>query len=182
MASQEPIYCYLTDDGLAGDGTNHIAAVNGVVTPVPFWRGPSSDMWAIHRLIVMVEDNAVLTAAGYGGVGALANGVSVQVIQGNQSTGTEVIDLLDGTTISSLIDWGTHCYDVSEHTFGSGNNFFVVRWTFSNAGRPVILDSRLGEKLVVTVNDDLSTLVNHHVMIQGHEIYTADHQINTWGS
>jgi hypothetical protein len=180
--SKEPIFRHLTDDGLAGDGTNFLANVNGSVTPVPFWYGPAStERTAVHRLIVEIEDNATITADNYGGVSALTNGITVKVIQGNESTGVVVTDLLDGDPIKNHVNWAAHCYDVTEHTYGSGNNFVVVRWTFAKSGRPLILDGRINEKLVVTVNDDLSTLVDHQFQIQGHTIGEDGHQLESWG-
>jgi hypothetical protein len=182
MASQEPIYRYLTDDGLVGDGTNHLSNVNGSVTSVPFYVGPSSNMWAVHRMIVMIEDNATFTADNYGGVSTLTNGVKMEIREGDAKTGKLVTDLMDGEKVHSLVQWADHCYDMTEHTFGSGNNFAVVRWTFSNAGRPLVLDSRLNEKLVMLIDDDLSALVAHEAIIQGHEIFTPGEQLNTWGA
>lgn len=181
MALQEPIFQHLTDDGLVGDGTNHLSNVNGSSTPVPYWCAPSEHMWAIHRLIVTIEDNATITADNYGGVAALTNGVSLKIMQGHQTTGETVLDLMDGDDVKTHVGWAEHCYDVTEHTYGSGNNFVVVRWTFATAGRPLILRSRLNQKLVMTISDDLSTLVTHQAQVQGHEIFGTEYQPNSWG-
>lgn len=182
MSSQQSIYRHLTDDGLKGDDSNDMANVNGAVTPVPFWYGPTEGIVTVHRMIVTIEDNAVLAADNYGGLSALTNGLQVRVMEGNQTTGNVELDLLDGGSIKSHLGWAEHCYDLTEHVFGAGNNFIVVRWTFSNAGRPLILNSVHQDKLVVTVNDDLSTLVAHHFQIQGHVINQIDHQLNSWGA
>jgi hypothetical protein len=56
---------------------------------------------------------------------------------------------------------------MSEHTFGSGNNFAVVRWTFERAGQPLRLYGDNSDVLVMTVNDDLTGLVKHDFHIQG---------------
>lgn len=182
MTVREPIYVHLTDDGLAGDGSNHDAAVDGSSTAVPLWRGPTEKLWAIHRLIVTIEDNAVLAADNYGGLAALTNGISVKIMSGHHTTGILVLDLLDGDPIKSHVGWAEHCYDMQEHVFGSGNNFVVVRWTFAFAGRPLILDSFDNEKLVITISDNLSTLVAHQFQIQGHVIDGIHEQLNTWGT
>jgi hypothetical protein len=164
-----PIYRHLTDDGLVADGSNQSANVNGVVTAVPFYAGPADGkVWRIHRMVVVVEDDATFTAVKYGGVATLANGITVKKMK-NGPTGTEVLDLLDNTTISGLIGWGHYCYDVQEHTFGSGSNFALVRWTFAKSGEPLLLNGANGDVLVVQINDDLSTLVDHTFMIQGVE-------------
>jgi hypothetical protein len=179
--SVEPIYDFLTDDGLTADGTNENANVNGAVTAVPFYRGPpTGEIWAIHRMIVEIEDNATFTADNYGGVSTLTNGVELEVREG--TTGALILDVLDSEDITSIADWAAHCYDMTEHTFGSGNNFAVARFTFANAGRPIVLDGDRGEVLIARVNDDLSGLVNHKFMIQGHQIPEHNSQLKTWGA
>jgi hypothetical protein len=102
-------------------------------------------------------------------------------VSGHQTTGKVILDLMDGSNVKSVVGWAEHCYDITEHSFGSGNNFVVVRWTFEHAGRPLILDSFNDEKLVVTINDDLSSLVHHEFQIQGHVIDDVGDQLNTWG-
>lgn len=181
MAAQEPIYRHLTDDGLVGDGSNHIANVNGSVTPVPFWIGPPADeMWAIYRMVVTIEDNANITADSYGGISELTNGVSLKIIEGNQTTGKVLVDLMDGDNVKNVVGWAEHTYDMAEHSFGSGNNFVVARWTFAHAGRPLILDGADLDKLVVYINDDLTTLVHHEFQVQGHRIDGIGSHLNTW--
>lgn len=162
-----PIFRYLTDDGLV-DGVSN-ANVNGVVTEVPFYAGPANGkVWRIWRMLVTVEDNATFTAGTYGGVATLTNGCRLDVLAPGP-TGASKLDLLDGNTISSLVDWATYCYDMTNHSFGSGNNFAVVRWTFANSGQPLKLIGANGDKLVFVVDDDLSTLVGHRLFIQGIE-------------
>lgn len=175
------IFRHLTDDGLLGDGTNFSANVNGSVTAVPFYAGPSGEEnWAIHRLLVTIEDNATIAADNYGGISSLTNGMTVKMMRGHPTTGAVLHDLLDGDPIKDHIGWAEHCYDVTEHTYGAGNNFVVVRWTFARAGRPVILTGHKNDKLVITVNDDLSTLVRHQFHIQAHS-YVDDDHVTTWG-
>jgi hypothetical protein len=163
------IFRHLTDDGLVGDGTNQAANVNGASTAVKLWSGPADGkIWHIERMIILVEDNAVFNAQNYGGVATLANGVTVQRKSGG-ATGTVEQDLLDGTTVKSGVGWAAHCYDYTYHQHGSGDNFFVVRWTFGKSGKPLKLDGGNTDVLVATINDDLSTLVAHHFIIQGVE-------------
>ncbi len=182
MIVQEAVYRHLTDNGLIADGTNQIGAVNGSVTPVALWGGPLKKKWAIHRLIVVLEDNAVLNADNYGGLSALTNGLQVRMIAGDEVTGEIALDLLGGSTIKNHVDWAAHAYDLQEHVFGSGNNFVAVRWTFSHGGRPLLLDSFQNDKLVVTINDDLSSLVLHEFIIQGHIFDEISEHLITWGT
>lgn len=177
-----PVFRYLTDDGLMADGTNENAAIDGSITPVQFFAGPLKDKWSIHRMILIIEDNAVITADNYGGLAELTSGITVKVVEGNAVTGQVIVDLLDGSPIKNHVGWAAHTFDMKDQTFGSGNNFVAVRWTFSHGGRPLVLDSFRNEKLVVTINDNLSTLVSHQFQIQGHEMKQEGDHLVTWGT
>lgn len=50
--------------------------------------------------------------------------------------------------------------------FSSGDDFFVVRWTFANSGNPLVL--RPGYSLRVNLNDNLSALTAQHFQVQGY--------------
>jgi hypothetical protein len=168
------IYRHLTDDGLVSDGTNMNANVDGG-TPVPFYAGPPAGKdWLINRMLVMIKDNAVLTADNYGGIDVLTagNGVTLKVRQG--PTGPEVLDLTDNHPIKSNAEWGAFCYDISHVSFGSGDNYVLVRWTFGKSGAPLRLSSVRSEKLVLLVQDNLTGLTGHHFVIQGLEVNTGD--------
>jgi hypothetical protein len=181
VATREPVYRHLTDDNLPGDGSNYSMNVNGVITPKKFYIQPASGFLAIFRLIITIEDNAVITADGYGGISTLANGVTLQICGGGPN-GPVILDLLDGDPIQSVIDLGEHSYDIAEHTFGAGNNFVLARWTFAKAGRPLVLDANVGDALVATVNDDLTALVKHQFHVQGHNFaHVGDHDVS-WGT
>jgi hypothetical protein len=180
VASQEPVYRHLTDDNLPGDGSNFSMNVDGSSVAKRFYIQPASEILALYRIIIVIEDNAVITADGYGGESTLTNGIDLAIKSGGP-TGTVELDLLDGDPIKSVIDLGEHSYDVSEHTFGAGNNFVLARWTFSKAGRPLILQARNNEALVLTINDDLTGLVKHQAHVQGHKFrHVGDHLV-TWG-
>jgi hypothetical protein len=163
------VYRHLTDDGLVADDTNSNANVNGAVTAVPFYAGPpAGKVWDIHRMLVLIEDDAVITADNYGGISALANGCTLKIHRDGPS-GPEVLDLMDNHAATNNASWGHFCYDITNHSFGSGSNFVVVRWTFAKAGEPLRLVGANDDKLVLLVQDDLSTLVEHTFIIQGLE-------------
>jgi len=164
----------LTDDGLVGDGSNMNANVDGS-TPVPFYAGPPAGKdWLIWRMLVMIKDNANITADNYGGIDILTagNGVTLKVREG--PTGKEILDLTDNHAIKSNAEWGVFCYDIAPHTFGSGDNYVLVRWTFAKAGEPLRLSSVRSEKLVLLVQDNLAALTGHHFFIEGQEVNTGD--------
>jgi hypothetical protein len=164
------VFRHLTDDGLVGDGSNQVANRNGAVTAVPFYAGPAAGkVWDIYRMLVTIEDNAVFTAANYGGVSTLTNGVTLQICRNGAEGLPEVLDLMDGGAATGLVSWADFCYDMTTHTFGSGNNFAVARWTFAKAGEPLRLVGANGDVLQALIQDDLTGLVGHQFFIQGIE-------------
>lgn len=169
----QPFFCHLTDDGLLSDGTNHLADVDGSVTPVPFFRGPTTGYWKVARLIVVISDTGGLGAEEYGNISTLTNGVTVKIHQGGV-TGPVELDLMDGDAVRSSVDWSRYCYDVTDHTFGSGDNFIAVRWTFNNTGGPLLLSAHSNDVLVATIQDNLVGLVKHTFMLQGKQVAELD--------
>lgn len=154
-----PIFRFLDTVG-NGTGTKN-ANVNGVVTPVPFKIvPPAGARYRLHRMMVKISDDAVVSAEKYGGIAALANGIEVEV-----DLDGDTIDLLDGVPITGNADWGKVCYDTHVVDYGAGNNIILVRWTFAKSGAPLSLTS--SDEFRVTVNDDLTGLVEHYFQVQG---------------
>ena len=150
-----------------GDGTGSTnAAVDGSTTPVVF-KYTATKRQCINRLIVGIEDNSNITADGYGGLSQLSNGITGGLYN---SGGTDYGIWASGLAVHSVAEWGFLCYDVAEHTYGSGNNFVVVRWTFSNSGSPIYMN--VGDEFRIYINDNLSGLVAHSFHIQGLDGWT----------
>ena len=148
---------------VTGDGTGITdMRVNGSVTPVVAKFSPTKPC-EIHRMIVHIEDAGNLVAGTYGAEAALTNGVTMT--QTDDSNPTIVNTLTGQNGIKTNSDWGHVCYDVRYNTFGSGNNFVTVRWTFAKSGIPLKLES--GDSLNVNINDNLEGLISHHFLIQG---------------
>ena len=156
---------YLTDDGLAPDGTNESMVVS---TATDFYRGPAEGkVWYIERALFYIED-ATATLSTYGGISALTNGCGFKVRSGGVN-GQEELDLLDGHPIKKNGDFGAVCYDVAINGPGSGNNMVLVRWTFGKAGAPLKLQGAKNQVLVWEINDSMTGLVEAHVVILGLE-------------
>jgi hypothetical protein len=149
------------------DGASRDANVDGSVTPVEFvYENNEFKTVELERMLVYVEDNGTFDSDKYGNGLVLTTGVGVAI-----KTAADVIrlDLLDGEPIKTIGEWAAMCYDVDHQDYGVGNEYAAVRWTFARAGKPLRI--RRGERLVVTINDDLSTLVAHWFQVQGH--YTS---------
>ena len=150
-----------------GDGTGTKNAVgNYSITPETFYiQPPSREEYHINRMLVYVEDTGNFSADNYGALASpLSVGIDVRVADDNGA----VYDLTDGLFVKSNSEWGRHCFDVEYISFGTGNNFMHVRWSFFRAGPPVLIRGDSNERLEVVLNDDLSGLADHRFMVQGY--------------
>jgi hypothetical protein len=142
------------------------AAVDGT-TPKVFSLSPDQvglSYLRISRMLVFIEFGVgSFTSSDYGDISTLANGVRVNYTKGG------IVYNLDGTVgITSNAGWARCCYDQIDHSHGTGNQFIVARWTFTEAGdekKPIVL--RGSDTIDVTIQDNLSTLVNHNFFVQG---------------
>lgn len=163
-----PNNCFYRYLDTNGDGTGDIdASVDGSSTPVEFYIQPESGKTLfINRMIVYLRcGRAAFSADAYGDISALANGVNIDIRKVSDDT---IINHLDGEIgICTNSCWGALCYDAEPDNYGTGDRSIRVRWSFFKAGRPLHLSDQ--EKLVVTINDNLSTLVAHKFMVQGWE-------------
>jgi hypothetical protein len=157
-AKATAIYKWLRETGGSRD-----AAVNGSSTPEVFeWVAPE-DQALISRLIVSYVDTGTFDAALYGNGIILTNGIKVEVIEADDT----VLDLLDAEPIKSNGDWQSLSYDFAYNDIGTGDNVATIRWTFSRAGRPLVLHA--GDRFRVTIQDDLTGLTSHYFQIQGYQ-------------
>jgi hypothetical protein len=123
------------------------------------------DRYVLHRIIVYLRDTGSIDAAGFGAGSALTNGILLRVIDGNASPETVLLDLTDGAPIRINGHWSRHCYDTQVATWGTGDEILSARWTFAKAGSPLVLEP--GHKLVATMRDNLSVLVEFTLAVQG---------------
>ncbi len=152
-----PFYRYLDTNG-DGTGTKN-AVLDGSVTPQTI-KYTATAFVVIYRMLILIGDSTAPAAGNYGDVATLTNGIDVEV----EMNGTTV-DLLDGISIKSNLDWARQCYDVGLSSYGTGTNFITVRWTFERAGVPIPMYP--GDDLTVTINDDLTGLTDHYFQLQG---------------
>jgi hypothetical protein len=81
---------------------------------------------------------------------------------------TTIDDLTEGFPIKSNGDWAGLCYDAdvkSWRTGGAGDEFLVVRYTFTRMGGPITLAS--DDQLAIDFSDDFTGLIKHTFMFQG---------------
>ena len=118
----------------------------------------------IHRMIVSIEDTAGFSSSKYGDLAALTAGIGMEVTGDNRAT----LDLVDNEPIKTNADWAHNCYDADLKTWGAGDEVLVVRWTFAKYGVPLRLIGDSNDAFEVVLNDNLTGLIGHHFMLQGH--------------
>lgn len=153
---------HLRDDGTTSGAVD--MNVDGSSTPVPYWFPvPTGKIALIRKMIVQVGDTGPLDADDFGGLAALTNGIHIKVLDSGDNT---VLDLLDGGSINSNSEWAEYLYDTRIDGYGAGDDFVSMEWDFSD-----FLDGGLhlheGEKLVLTVRDNLTTLSNFEAIVKG---------------
>lgn len=131
-------------------------------------RPPDGETWNIARLIISVTDSGSFDSGAYGNGITLTNGITLRV-----SNDDGIVYNMTPDPIITTVDWSEYCYDGRVDSFGTGNNAFFARWTFRNAGLFLQLDSRRNERLELVVNDDLTGLIQHRFLVQGHVYRTT---------
>lgn len=141
---------------------NRNANVNGSAEPAIFEYTAPEDHVDISRLIVTIVDEGKFQTAYYGNRISLTNGIKVEIVDNGN-----LLDLLDGETIKTNVGWASLCHDFTYFDIGIGNNMATMRWTFAKAKYPLILFK--GQTFRVTIQDDLTGLVEHFFQIQGYQ-------------
>lgn len=149
-----------------GDGSGNKNA-NGdySVTPQEFFFQPVREV-ALERIIISIEGSMGMRADAYGpGMDALINGWELLAMNKDQLVQQ---NFTDGVPIRTNASLGRFCFDIDMKTWGIGapEEMLVARFTFSRMGQPLLL--RAGERISITLNDDLSHLIDHMFVVQGY--------------
>lgn len=159
-----PLFRFLDTNG-DGTGTKNVIGDYDATPTTFFITPPVGGTYHLHRMIIQLEDNAVVwNAEHYGGAQtALVNGFYLEV---SSSVPSRDIDLMDGGVINANGDYGRYCYDVNLTDFGIGNYFFDIRWSFDKSGAPLVLKGGQ-DTLKIDFTDDFTSLVSHTFVVQG---------------
>jgi hypothetical protein len=121
-------------------------------------------VYQVNRMIVWIEDGANLVDDKYGSDIVLNNGIEVKVLN---DAGVKT-DLTHGDPIKTNVEWARYCYDVWAVSVGfAARKMASVRWTFGQAGAPITLNGRDGDRLAIILHDNFSGLVKHKFQAQG---------------
>lgn len=154
--TQTPFFRYLDT---AGNGTGTKIAT-GTYTSTRFYlQPPTANVYAVQRLIVSIEDSAVITPSLYGSV-TITNGVVIRRV-----SGSTVITLTDGVTLSNNLGWRRLC-DVEQTNITGVTNQLQAVCDFSI---PIRLNGDQSERLEVLLQDDFSGLDGHYFVAEGYK-------------
>ena len=150
-----------------GDGTgDDNAAQNYAITPATFRIIPAAnEVIILEQLLVHISDNSSFAPTGYGGRAALGNGY--QIIATMPNMNAENL-LANGDVIKhndDFLHWGPGALDLIKFTGGADSSVGAYRAV--NFGVDFVLDGSQGHKIEITLNDDFSTLVDHHFIVHG---------------
>ena len=156
---------YLDTDG---DGTGTYNAIGDYSSAKEeFYIQPKTgQVLQLNRIMITIEDGGSIDSGGYGNNSSpLTNGIRAIVRQPD----VDDIVLTAQVNVKRTADWNSLCYDGNVADFGSGNSFYVSRWTFTKDGDPIILSEN--DKFIIELNDDFSgsgqALVGHRFLIKG---------------
>ena len=160
---QNAIFQYLSTGG-DGTGTTSTNA-DGDPTPVEFSiEPPAGETYLLSRMNVEVIDANFNNANLYGAI-TLANGMSIQVVNGAGA----VLKDFTPINIKRSHDWVLLAGVDSVVIGGATSDALKVRWTFKNGYDFLMLNGDNGEKLVLTVSDDMTGLDDQLMMMQGYK-------------
>lgn len=173
-----------------GDGTGDMnmnkdySSSEGVYTVMP---GEGETLFP-NRFLIQIQDTGAFDVEKYGNGVELDAGI--RITAGTVPPGTDPTLGVERTTLTphpvhNNGDWGLYCFDIQVHTFGTGDEMLLARWTLGKAvppGFPEIYGRTAhwprpmpyGSAIQIRLNDDLRGLVNHRVLMQGMKIIRTE--------
>lgn len=142
--------------------------VNGSVTSVHYYISPpAGTVWDITRVIFSMGDDTAGDEADFGGIAdGLTNGIVLRKTDGDYN------NIFNAKTNG---DFGIRNFDFeyTAATVPQGIYGFKSRRTFAGQnknGVTIRLDGDTGDKIEVIVQDDLTSLAEFKVVVQGHVV------------
>ena len=135
----------------AAAGPSIEANVDGSVTPVTFDLAPADpDIYRIERLRLTIVATTAVGLSGFGNLAVLGQGLLLQVLN---TDNVEIFDVLAGVPIQSGFD--LHELGTVETVALGTEHMLIAEIVLAS---PIRLEAGFGEKLRLTVRDNLSTL------------------------
>ena len=146
-----------------GDESGDISAKGNYATATDiFIQPPSSQAYEIARLHVFIQSAGVIASGKYGDIAALTNGIKVII----EHDGNEI--LLNKAAVKTHDDWAGLCHDSVALNYGAtAGKAIAIRWSFWKSDANIWLNGSTLDKLIMRLEDNLSTLVFHRFFVEG---------------
>jgi len=137
------------------------AAVDGSVTPVEFFITPTAGrVYYVTELSLAMAVNSPFLCTGFGNIsGGLTNGHGIRLEAGDISQDLNVAPIKLNPQI------GAYFSELNHYQFAGNDESLCAKWDFKEHGGVIKLDQ--GDKIGITVNDNLTTLVVHGFTAHG---------------
>lgn len=143
--------------------------VNGSITPVEIeYVVPAGFKVALHRITGYLSDTGVFTMEKYGAGDKLTNGIKVELLDAADVMIKAFAQEVTGSlTIKSNAHWTLLAGSDAIPFNLTGTTGFPIRWTLVRSTNDRGVMMRSGDKFRFTVQDDLTGLAGHELMLQG---------------
>ena len=156
-----PVGYFLTNIG-DGTGTSNLIGDYSAVATDFFYT--ATTRYDAHTVLVTISDNANFNQTDYGAiVGGLTNGVKLFI---HPVGAPAPIQLLSGYTFKKNYEWLAITSHTSLTSFAGLSQTLVIEFELVNDyGKP--LNLAIGDKFIVRLNDNLTSLVSHTFAVRG---------------
>lgn len=148
------------------DGIHYDMAATGTAANYYVGPPPEDETWMITRLLVQAVDGAFTTATNYGAIGGgLPTGIHLDVVDADDN----ILYHFTKVPIKLTHDWAIYAGVDSVTVGGAGADPYNTRWTFRKAGYDIKLEGARGMRMRLNKPDDLSSMNQHIVAVQGYK-------------
>jgi len=150
-------------------GGNINGNVDGSTTPVNFEFTPSTgEFFVLDRLIIYGLGTSNVASQSYVDLTKLTNGIEITF----QNSGGIIKDITDTVPIKTNDDLAHICYDSRQNLFGANPRSVTMRYSFfkETGWRGILLDGDLDQKLIITINDNLTSLIEHRFRVGAYKL------------
>lgn len=147
---------FMTTDNTA-TGAREMAVAGTLGEPIRFRVGPpAGQRWGVTTVVAAISDDATFNQNDFGGIaGGLTNGLALFL----RSNGVDV-ELYGGFRVKRNYDWFAVPARATLTTWaGTAQTLEASFNIFQDSGQYAILDGDKGEELVVSIQDNLTSLV-----------------------
>ena len=120
----------------------------------------------INMLVITIRDIGKFSSDKYGYDITLVNGINFV----NGAKSRPEFNITEGLPIRKNSDWGIYTPNppyLSNYGTGLVEEVLTIPWSFTESGRPVILDGDVEEYIGMRLHDNFSGLTGHYFHIQG---------------